>query len=54
MHWVVKEEVAQTRVRLCQPSPQVIEQELQEDHSSDLASTVQKHETDGQHTRNLT
>lgn len=42
VHWVVKEEVAQTRVRLCQPSPQVIEHALQGDHSSVLASTAEK------------
>lgn len=38
MHWVVKEVVAQRRVRLCQPSPQLTEHELQGDHSSVLAS----------------
>lgn len=39
-HWVVKDEVvvAQRRVRLCQPSPQLTEHELQGDHSSVLAS----------------
>lgn len=37
-HWVVKEVVAQRRVRLCQPSPQLTEHELQVDHSSALAS----------------
>jgi len=39
VHCVMKEEVAQTRVRLCHPSPQVIEQALQGDHSSVLEST---------------
>lgn len=38
VHWEVKEVVAQRRLRLCQPSPQLTEHELQEDHSSILAS----------------
>lgn len=38
VHWEVKEAVAQRRLRLCQPSPQLTEQELQGDHSSILAS----------------
>lgn len=40
VHWVVKEEVAQRRERLCQPSPQVTEHGLQEAHSSVFASVI--------------
>lgn len=40
VHWVVMEAVAQMRVRLCHPSPQVMEHVLQEDHSSVLAAVV--------------
>lgn len=37
-HWAVKEVVAQRRLRLCQPSPQLTEHELHGDHSSGVAS----------------
>lgn len=40
VHWVVKEAVAQRRVRPCQPSPQLTEHVLQGDHSSVLPSTA--------------
>lgn len=42
VHWVVKEEVAQRRVRPCQPSPHVAEQALQGDHSSVLVFAERK------------
>lgn len=42
VHCVVKEAVAHRRLRLCQPSPQVTEHELQGDHSSILGSVGTK------------